>query len=103
MANWTRLVRFLDANGQTRLGQPVDASVDVGAAVAAGKLVEVHIIEGDAFNGKVTEKKTVIGQVSQRPNRGREFPAPEESSFCPRKAPFSSIQGRMLYYPLPWS
>lgn len=61
---WTRLARFVGKSGQVRLGQPVDASIDVGLAVAAGKDVEVHVIDGDVYSGIVTSEKDTIKKVS---------------------------------------
>lgn len=64
MTSWTRLVRFEDESGKVRLGQPVDASQDVGLACAAGEPVQVKLIEGDLFDGKVTENTAVVKKVS---------------------------------------
>lgn len=64
MAAWTRLVRFEDQSGKIRLGQPVDASQDVGLACAAGEPVEVKLISGDIFTGTLTEQTATIKKVS---------------------------------------
>lgn len=66
---WKRLVRFENAQGQVRLGQPVDPSVDVGLAVAAGEKVEVNLIKGDVFDGTVTSEKDTIKKACLRPWR----------------------------------
>lgn len=60
---WKRLVRFEDADGQVKLGQPVDDGLDVGLAVARGEDVEVYLIEGDAFDGVVLQSKARISKV----------------------------------------
>jgi hypothetical protein len=65
MPSWSRFVRFRDSQGTVRLGQPVDETIDVGLAVAKGKKVEVYVIEGDAFDGKVTQEKAVIAEVRE--------------------------------------
>lgn len=57
---WTRLVRFVDEQGQERLGQPVDEKIDVGLAIAAGEKVEAFLISGDIYDGTVTPQKTTI-------------------------------------------
>lgn len=64
MSSWTRLIRFVDTDGQERLGQPVDADLDVGKATSSGKTVEANIIEGSIFDGKVTEEKATVKKVS---------------------------------------
>lgn len=64
MSAWTRLVRFQDESGKIRLGQPVDASQDVGLACAAGEPVQVKLIEGDIYDGTVTEETATIKKVS---------------------------------------
>ena len=61
---WTRLVRFVGPDGKVHLGQPVDASIDVGLAVAPGETVEVFIVEGDIHTGTVTSEKSTISTVS---------------------------------------
>lgn len=57
---WKSLVRFVGRAGQHRLGQPVDATLDVGLAVAEGRKVEVNVIEGDIFTGTVTNEIDVV-------------------------------------------
>lgn len=64
MSSWTRLVRFEDESGDIRLGQPVDESQDVGLACAAGEPVQVKLIDGDLFDGIVTEQTSTIKKVS---------------------------------------
>jgi len=56
-------VRFVGKDGQTRLGQPVDASVDVGTAVFSGKDVEVNVIDGEVYSGTVSNEKDTIKKV----------------------------------------
>jgi len=56
-------VRFEAEDGSVKLGQPVDAELDVGLAFAEGKPVEVYVIEGTLYDGKVTKEKTVIKQL----------------------------------------
>lgn len=60
---WTRLVRYTGKDGQVRLGQPVDPTVDVGLAVAAGQEVQVYVIDGDVYTGTVTSTKDVVKKV----------------------------------------
>ena len=65
MSAWTRLVRFIAQDGQIRLGQPIDASLDVGLAIASAKTVEVNLIHGDVFTGTVSSDKATIRSVSK--------------------------------------
>lgn len=60
---WTTLARYIGSDGEVHLGQPVDASVDVGLAVAAGEEVKVRRIEGDIYTGRVTSIVDVIKEV----------------------------------------
>ncbi len=60
---WTRLARFVGQSGAIRLGQPVDPTLDVGLAVAAGEQVEVYVVDGDIFNGTVTAERDAIKQL----------------------------------------
>jgi hypothetical protein len=62
--SWKRVVRFRDvATLEELLGEPVDPRVDVGLAVSRGEPVEVFLIEGDIFDGRVTDRKAVIKEV----------------------------------------
>lgn len=56
-------MRFVGHSGQIRLGQPVDASVDVGLAFAGGKEVKVNIINGDVYSGTVSSEEDTIKKV----------------------------------------
>lgn len=60
---WTRLVRFVDVQGQERLGQPVDETIDVGLAIANGEKVEAYLIEGDIYDGTITPQKATISKL----------------------------------------
>lgn len=60
---WTTLARYVGSDGEVHLGQPVDSSIDVGLAVAAGEEVKVHRIDGDIYNGQVTSTVDVIKKV----------------------------------------
>ena len=66
MTAWTRLVRFEDESGKIYLGQPVDASQDVGLACAAGEPVQMKLISGDIYTGTVTEQTRTIKKVSNQ-------------------------------------
>ena len=67
MSAWKRLVRFEDEQGKIQLGEPVDASQDVGLAVANGEKVQVKLIQGDLYNGTVTDQTATIKKVSFMP------------------------------------
>lgn len=64
MSAWQRLVRFEDEQGKIQLGEPVDASQDVGLAVANGEKVEVKLIQGDLYDGTVTDQVATVKKVS---------------------------------------
>ena len=44
---WNRLIRFEAADGQTLMGEPVDASLDIGLAIAQGQQVEAYVLNGE--------------------------------------------------------
>lgn len=64
MSAWSRLVRFEDEQGKVQLGEPVDASQDIGLACAAGEKVQVKLIKGDLYDGIVTDEVATIKRVS---------------------------------------
>ncbi|KAH7214358.1 hypothetical protein DER44DRAFT_713960 [Fusarium oxysporum] len=56
MTNWTHLIRFRAVeDGQVHLGQLVDTSRDVGIDCLNGVEVKAFLINGDVFNGTVTQ------------------------------------------------
>lgn len=60
------LVRFIPKSGsEPSIGQPIDPEVDVGAAIRAGKDVEVELYSGSSAlgPGSLTGKKEVIGKL----------------------------------------
>ncbi|KAJ6587783.1 hypothetical protein B0H10DRAFT_2167963 [Mycena sp. CBHHK59/15] len=49
--NWTRLIRFVAAEtSQVHIGQPVDATLDVGLAAHRGAMIQAHEIVGSALD-----------------------------------------------------
>lgn len=69
-------MRFVGRQGQTRFGQPINSSIDVGLAVAAGEDVEVNVIDGDVYTGTVTNEKDTIKQVCSAASDSHSLPAP---------------------------
>jgi hypothetical protein len=65
MSAWTRLVRFIGQDGQVYLGQPVNASIDVGLAVISGETVVANVIKGDIYTGTVSSKEVAIKKVGR--------------------------------------
>ena len=68
MTRWcTGIVRFVPKGDESKtlLGEPVDASVDVGAAVRKGEDVEVRVYSGDSVlnAGSPTGETAVVGRV----------------------------------------
>ncbi|KAF8857963.1 hypothetical protein BDZ45DRAFT_622924 [Acephala macrosclerotiorum] len=64
--SFSRLVRFISKSGsETYIGQPTDKEVDVGAAIRAGKDVEVDVYSGSSVlsPGTSTGKTHVIGKL----------------------------------------
>ncbi|KAF8204261.1 fumarylacetoacetate hydrolase [Mycena galopus ATCC 62051] len=58
---WTRLIRFVAAEtSQVHLGQPVDASLDVGLAASRGHAIKAHEIVGSALDPAAHVSKTVL-------------------------------------------
>ncbi|TVY65437.1 Fumarylacetoacetate hydrolase domain-containing protein 2 [Fusarium oxysporum f. sp. cubense] len=56
MTSWTHLIRFRAVeDGQVHLGQLVDTSRDVGIDCLNGVEVKAFLINGDVFNGTVTQ------------------------------------------------
>ena len=98
MSSWTRLIRFVDTDGQERLGQPVDADLDVGKATSSGKTVEANIIEGSIFDGKVTEEKATVKKVSL-------LDSAESRGWLTQMSlvTFTGLETRVLYYSLSWA
>lgn len=59
-------MRFIPKSGnETYIGQPTDKEVDVGAAIRAGKDVEVDVYSGSSVlsPGRSTGKTEVIGKL----------------------------------------
>lgn len=61
------IVRFVPKGDESKvlLGEPVDASVDVGAAVRKGEEVQVRVYSGDSVldAGSPTGETSVVGRV----------------------------------------
>ena len=65
VSNWTHLVRFIaEEDGQTHLGQ-VDSKQypDVGLSILNGEKVQVKVVEGGPFDGKVSGRTMHIARV----------------------------------------
>lgn len=62
-ASWTRLIRFVN-NGKVYLGEPIlGGETDIAALIAAGKKVEAKVIDGDAFEGTVTDQTLSVDEL----------------------------------------
>ncbi|KAI0797150.1 hypothetical protein C8Q75DRAFT_823759 [Abortiporus biennis] len=58
---WTRLIRFVAAEtGQVHIGQPVDASLDVGLAAYQGRVIKAYEIIGSPFDTAAQVTKKVL-------------------------------------------
>jgi hypothetical protein len=67
MPNWTHLIRFRAIeDGQVHLGQLVDTSRDVGIDCLNGVEVKAFLINGDIFNGTVTNNVFTVDHVSYK-------------------------------------
>ncbi|ENH73248.1 Fumarylacetoacetate hydrolase domain-containing protein 2 [Fusarium oxysporum f. sp. cubense race 1] len=68
MTNWTHLIRFRAVeDGQVHLGQLVDTSRDVGIDCLNGVEVKAFLINGDVFNGTVTQNIFTVDHVRYKP------------------------------------
>ncbi|CAM1508576.1 Fc.00g054240.m01.CDS01 [Cosmosporella sp. VM-42] len=64
MPNWTHLIRFTAVeDGQAHLGQLVDTSKDVGIESFNGAEIKAYLINGDMFNGTVTNKVLTVDHL----------------------------------------
>ncbi|KAL6831602.1 hypothetical protein V8C40DRAFT_262911 [Trichoderma camerunense] len=64
MPNWTHLIRFRAVeDGQVHLGQVVDTSRDVGLDCLSGVEVKAFLINGDIFNGTVTNHVLTVDHL----------------------------------------
>lgn len=67
MVRPTGLVRFVPKGDDSKilLGEPVDASVDVGAAVRKGEEVKINVYSGSSVLdvGTPTGEKAVLGRI----------------------------------------
>ncbi|OAK97654.1 fumarylacetoacetate hydrolase [Phaeosphaeriaceae sp. SRC1lsM3a] len=65
--NWGRLVRFIATeDGNEHIGEPMDAQLDVGAALASGSRVEVRKFQGSStldLNAAPTSTVLTISQL----------------------------------------
>lgn len=58
---WTRLIRFVAAEtSQVHLGQPVNATFDVGLAASRGNTIQAHEIVGSALDPAAQVTSTVL-------------------------------------------
>lgn len=71
MVPWTHLIRFVAIEDhQIHLGQLVDTSRDVGQDSVNGKDIAAYLIDGNVFDGRVTDQIYHVKQVSE-PHQGR--------------------------------
>ncbi|PKK48221.1 hypothetical protein CI102_7855 [Trichoderma harzianum] len=64
MPNWTHLIRFRAVeDGQVHLGQVIDTSRDVGIDCLNGVEVKAFLINGDIFNGTVTDNILTVDHL----------------------------------------
>ncbi|TQS31658.1 hypothetical protein Golomagni_08054, partial [Golovinomyces magnicellulatus] len=64
MPAWTHLIRFKAVeDGQVHLGQLVDTSRDVGVDSVSGSTIKAYLINGDVFNGVVTDKVYTVSHL----------------------------------------
>ncbi|KAJ5734892.1 uncharacterized protein N7483_000017 [Penicillium malachiteum] len=65
MASWTHLIRFIAVeDSEIYLGQLVDSSQDIGLDSLNGKEISAHLIEGNIFDGTVTDQVFHVKRVS---------------------------------------
>ncbi|KAJ6532261.1 hypothetical protein DFH09DRAFT_1044220 [Mycena vulgaris] len=58
---WTRLIRFIAAEtAQVHIGQPIDATLDVGLAAYRGDVIKAHEIVGSALDPASRVSSTVL-------------------------------------------
>ena len=75
MPSWTHLVRFVALeDNQVHLGQIVDTAQDIGLQSVSKTEIKVYEIEGDVFDGKVTDNILTVHHVSLGPDPT--FPRP---------------------------
>ncbi|KAF5320906.1 hypothetical protein D9619_000720 [Psilocybe cf. subviscida] len=63
---WTRLIRFIAAEtSRVHIGEPVDATLDVGLAAAKGQTIKAYEIVGSALNpaAQVTKKQLTVSKL----------------------------------------
>lgn len=73
MPNWTHLVRFTAVeDGLPHLGQLVDTTKDVGLELLNGGEVQAYLINGDIYNGIVTDKILHVKEVGLPEQGGRD-------------------------------
>ncbi|EGS21548.1 uncharacterized protein CTHT_0034080 [Thermochaetoides thermophila DSM 1495] len=65
--SWDRLVRFVPVGNDNKvlIGEPVDAAIDVGAAVRNGQAVQVRVYSGNSVldEGEPTGETVTIGRI----------------------------------------
>ncbi|KIY66691.1 hypothetical protein CYLTODRAFT_377316 [Cylindrobasidium torrendii FP15055 ss-10] len=64
--NWKRLIRFVAAEtARVHIGEPVDATLDVGVAAAQGQTIKAYEIIGSALdpNAEVTKRVLTVQQL----------------------------------------
>lgn len=65
MIPWTHVIRFQAVeDGQIHLGQLVDTTRDIGLDSVNGTEIKAFLINGDIFNGTVTEHVLTVQRVS---------------------------------------
>ncbi|KAF1942261.1 fumarylacetoacetate hydrolase [Clathrospora elynae] len=66
LTSWNRLVRFIaDEDGAEHIGEPVDANIDVGAALASGSKVQVRAFTGSSVLSSDVEPTSNTLSISQ--------------------------------------
>ncbi|KAF1357638.1 hypothetical protein EJ07DRAFT_127802, partial [Lizonia empirigonia] len=64
--SWSRLVRFVAVeDGAEHIGEPIDASLDVGAALAVGSTVVVRAFTGSSVLSQNTQPTPDLLQISK--------------------------------------
>ncbi|KAJ6780376.1 hypothetical protein PWT90_03584 [Aphanocladium album] len=68
--NWNRFVRFISDDGRELCGEPDDANVDVGLALAGGQIVQVRVrdtasaLSPGKFTGEVVSIRKLLSPIA---------------------------------------
>lgn len=64
MPSWTHLIRFIAIeDNQIHLGQLIDTSRDIGLDAVNGVEISAYLIDGNIFDGRVTNQILHVKQV----------------------------------------